>query len=105
MDILIQKEKAHLSVEILTQFAPAMDGSVELFNKMINLTEDFNRLIEMFSNLPEDQLTTFMNFMNDFTDYIKTSTATHSLLSDFHKYLSTKTNSLVDEYKIAANVI
>ena len=65
-----KKEKAQLSYEILKQFAPYMDRSNELYEKVDPMLEQFEVLIESFRDLDEEKKALFKTFMELFSSYI-----------------------------------
>jgi hypothetical protein len=100
----LEKEKAHLAMEILEKFAPVMDDSTDLFNKIAVLIEDFRSFIESFSNLDEISKTKLTHFTELFTAYINSNTANYLNLNEFKEFIGNKTTTLIDEYKIAAGM-
>lgn len=95
----LQKEKAQLSFEIMKKFAPYMDHSNELNEKVEPLLEQFEVLIESFRDLDEDKKTLFKTFMGLFSDFIDHTEKNQEELKEAYTFLSDKTLSLVDEYK------
>lgn len=100
----IEKAKAHLSVEIQERFAPYMDNSTELFKKMGTVIEHFRTLVDSLSVVEGENKVQFMSFMSLFTEYIELNTNNYEEVQQFYSYLTTQSNSLVTDYKIAAGV-
>ncbi|MFT3910134.1 MAG: hypothetical protein QM737_11955 [Ferruginibacter sp.] len=99
--LIAAKEKAHLSVEVLDKFAPYMDNSTELFQKMGGMISNFGVLVESFSELPEEQKKEFIKFITVFQDYIDSATSNYNDLRGFYSYMTQTTNMLIEEFKMA----
>lgn len=99
--LISAKEKAQLSVEILEKFAPYMDNSTELFQKMGIMISNFGVLVESFSELPEDKKREFMKFIGLFQNYIESATSNFNDLRGFYSYMTQKTNLMITEFKLA----
>ena len=102
--LISAKEKAQLSVEVLEKFAPYMDNSTELFQKMGIMISNFGELVESFSELPEEQKKEFMKFIALFQDYIDNATSNYNGLRGFYSYMTQTTNLMIAEFKLAIGV-
>ncbi|MEO6668430.1 MAG: hypothetical protein ABIN36_03070 [Ferruginibacter sp.] len=102
--LISAKEKAQLSVEVLEKFAPYMDSSTDLFQKMGVMISNFGVLVESFSELPDEQKKEFMQFIGLFQNYIETATSNYNDLRGFYSYMTQTTNSLITEFKQAIGV-
>jgi hypothetical protein len=102
--LISAKEKAQLSVEVLEKFAPYMDSSTELFQKMGIMISNFGILVESFSELPEEQKKEFMKFIGLFQSYIDNATSNYNDLRGFYSYMTETTNLAITEFKLAIGV-
>ena len=102
--MIAQKEKAQLVVDVLEKFAPYMDQSTDLFQKMGVLITHFGSLVESFAELPDDKKLEFMNFIRTFNTYIEHASTNYSDLRNFYSYMTRTTNVVIQEYKAAIGV-
>ena len=102
--MIAEKEKAHLSVQIIERFAPYMDNSTEQFHKMGLMISNFGLLVESFSELPEDKKAEFMTFIKLFNNYIAHASRNFADLRDFYSFMTLTTNTLIAEFKTAIGV-
>ena len=98
------KEKAQLSVEIMEKFAPHMDDSTQLFQKMGEMITNFGVLIESFPEIHGEKKIAFLNFINSFKVYIEGATSNYNDLRAFYSFMTLTTNTLIAEFKEAIGV-
>ena len=102
--MIAEKEKAQLIVEVMQRFAPHMDDSTDLFQKMGGMISNFGQMVESFSDLPEDKKAAFIDFIRLFNNYIEHAGANFNNLRDFYSYMTQTTNTLIHQYKLAIGV-
>lgn len=99
----VQKEKAHLAVEILGKFTDAtvpIDLLDDLFN---NLLTDFNNLIEKTEAWSENQQEDILPFGKSFSEFVNQYVANRKLIGEFKDYILERSEDLVEEYQKIAN--
>jgi len=97
--LLVAKEKVNLIVEVLNKFAPYMDNSTDLFQKMGGMISSFGKLMESVADMPEHERRDFMPFVQSFNNYIENATVNYNSLREFYSYMSLTTNQLMTEFK------
>ena len=99
--MIAEKEKAQLVVQVLEKFAPHMDSSTELFQKMGLLITNFGSLLESFSDLPDEKKLELMNFIKYFNAYIEHASTNYNELRGFYSFMTQTTNTIIAEFKTA----
>jgi|GEM_PF-3561650 len=103
--LLVAKEKVNLIVEVLNKFAPYMDNSTDLFQKMGSMISSFGKLMEAVAEMPEQERKDFMPFVQSFNSYIEDATTNYNDLRAFYSYMSLTTNQLMLEFKESIGVM